>query len=288
MQSISVLASAAPLRVLVLALFLVAVPSAHAADASEVRNYLISIRRLFEDLEYERALSQIQLAQRLPREPEEEVALALYEGIIQYELSRQEESTAAFKAALLLRPDAKLPVQVSPKLEQFFEAVRQKVKRERAPLLTQREAETPKAEPAPRPSPSLSPAPELVPEPVSTPSSTPASDTEPRQESVRSYALFPAIAGGVLVAAGGISWTLSRGELNKLRTGDSSLATATDVERTVSRGNTWQTVGVSLLSVGAASLATATSLYVFGAPDKPTALGVSVNGTSATIHGRWP
>jgi hypothetical protein len=69
---------------------------------------------------------------------------------------------------------------------------------------------------------------------------------------------------------------------------DPRLATAEDVQRTVSRGRTWQTVGVSLLSVGAASLATAAGLYVLGAPDTPVALSVSMKGTSASIHGRWP
>jgi hypothetical protein len=206
MHSISPLSSASQLRELVLALFLVIPTSARAADTEEVRNYLISIRNLFEDLEYERALSQIQLAQRLPREVEEEVALALYEGIIQYELNSPEQSTAALKSALLLRPGAELPVQVSPKLEQFFESVRQRVRLQRAPQLTQKEPEPPKAEAVPQPSPSLLPVPEFLPEQPSAAPSVPISGAEPRKEFARSYALFPASAGGILVAAGGVFW----------------------------------------------------------------------------------
>jgi hypothetical protein len=41
------------------------------------------------DLEYERALNQIHLARQVPREIEEDAALALYEGVIQCELGKQ-------------------------------------------------------------------------------------------------------------------------------------------------------------------------------------------------------
>jgi hypothetical protein len=83
----------------------------HAQGASKVQSYLISVNRLYEDLEYEQALGQIARARRLPRTVEENVALALYEGIILADMSRWEESTAAFKAALSLDPAAKLPVK---------------------------------------------------------------------------------------------------------------------------------------------------------------------------------
>ncbi|WP_239470602.1 hypothetical protein [Archangium violaceum] len=88
--------------------------------------------------------------------------------------------------------------------------------------------------------------------------------------------------------AGGISWAISRGTLNQLRTNDPRIATREDVQRNVSRGNTWQTVGISLLGAGAAGLVTAAGMYVLGSPDQPVSLGVSTDGTSAFVHGRWP
>jgi tetratricopeptide (TPR) repeat protein len=77
-----------------------------AQGASKVQSYLVSINRLYEDLEYEQALGQIARARHLPRTAAEHVALSLYEGIILAELSRWEESSAAFNAALSLNPVA--------------------------------------------------------------------------------------------------------------------------------------------------------------------------------------
>jgi hypothetical protein len=117
--------------------------AAHAAGDGEIRNYIISINRLYENLEYELALNRIQLARQVPRGTDEEVTLSLYEGIILYEMGKQGPGTTSLKSALFLRPDAKLPVQVAPKIEQFFESVRKQVKSEVAALLTPREARNP-------------------------------------------------------------------------------------------------------------------------------------------------
>jgi hypothetical protein len=104
----------------------------------------------------------------------------------------------------------------------------------------------------------------------------------------RHRAMVLGLLGGALVAARGIAWGISRGSLDQPRSDDLMLATREDVRRGVSHGRTWQTVGVNLLSLGAAALAAATGLYVLGALSKPVSLGVSMNGTSAVVHGRWP
>lgn len=96
----------------------------------DVRRYITSAAHLYENLEYERALEQLSRAKRLASRPEDDVAIALYEGIILGDLGRWEDSRAAFKAGLFLSPDAKLPVKVSPKLEAELEKVRTEVKRE--------------------------------------------------------------------------------------------------------------------------------------------------------------
>ena len=266
-------------RMIVLLLLLVGPSIARAESSAEAQAYLLSIQREFEELEYERALKQIHLARQGPRKEEDEVALSLYEGIIQCDLGKQDQGLAAFRSALALRPDAKLPVQVSPKIEQLFESVRQQVKLELAPLLGQREAEHKKVVAIPQPFPPVQPA-------VIPPVALSEQASPPRN--LRRYSLIPAITGGALVVAGGITWGVSRGELKRLRNSYDGFETKEDVDRSVSRGRTWQTVGVSLLSVGAAGLAAAAGMYVLGAPDKPVSLGVSTNGTSAVIHGRWP
>ncbi|WP_245768476.1 hypothetical protein [Stigmatella aurantiaca] len=255
-------------------------PASHAAANQEVQRYLISIRRLYENLEYERALNQIQLAQQQKaRSTEDEVTLSLYEGILLAEMGRVEQGTAAFKAALLLKPEAQLPVPVAPKISKLFESVRQQVKREMAPLLSQQQVEPPAR------SPSLAPP---VPAPAApVPGAEGVSQRAPGRD-LRRYALVPAAVGGGLLVAGGVSWAISRGERGRLRDDDPSLATREDVDRSVSRGRTWQTVGFSLLGVGAAGVATAAGMYFLGGPERPVSLGVSTDGTSAMIHGRWP
>jgi hypothetical protein len=94
------------------------------------RTYFIAATRLYEKLEYERALEQLARAKELARGEEEDVRVALYEGIILADLGRREEAQAAMRTALYLQPDAKLPVKVSPKVEADFEELRAVVWRE--------------------------------------------------------------------------------------------------------------------------------------------------------------
>lgn len=132
---------------------LVLVPlGAHAAPGTEVRPYLVSVGRLYEDLEFERALEQFVTARHLCRGLEDDVALSLWESILLADLSRTEQAAAAFKSALFLQPEARLPVKVSPKLSRQFELLRREVKRslargERAPAPAP-VADAPRAAPA--------------------------------------------------------------------------------------------------------------------------------------------
>ncbi|REG27847.1 hypothetical protein ATI61_109186 [Archangium gephyra] len=128
---------------LALVLALVLPFTAPAENGGEIRNYIISINHLYENLDYELALSRIQLARQLPRSTDDEVTLSLYQGIILYEMRKQGPATSVFLSALLLRPDAKLPVQVAPKVEALFESTRKQVKQEVASLLPPSGTEAP-------------------------------------------------------------------------------------------------------------------------------------------------
>ncbi len=114
---------------------------ARAQGSSEVRTYLSSISRLYDKLEYERALEQIASAKRLTRGLEEDVALTLYEGIVLADMGKTDKASAAFQAALFLKPEAKLPVQVSPKVERLFEKLREQVDPKPAPPPTEQASE---------------------------------------------------------------------------------------------------------------------------------------------------
>ena len=110
------------------------------AQVADVDRYVTAAARLYEDLEYERALEQLQRARKLSRGVDDDVTISLYEGIILADLGRQEQSTAAFKEGLYLKPDAKLPIRVSPKVSRAFEDLRAEVKKELAPILAKRKA----------------------------------------------------------------------------------------------------------------------------------------------------
>lgn len=245
------------------------------ADAQGARSkfdrHLTAAARLYEALEYERALTQIELARKQSHSSDQEVELSLYEGIILAESGKQESSTAAFKSALLVQPEAKLPVKVSPKVNTLFESVREKVKRELAALAPK---EPPKAEPPP-------------PQPVAAPPPAVATQS-PVLKGLRSAAPVTAIAGGTLFVAGGITYALSRSELGRLRDNDAALDSQEAVDKTVSKGRTLQTVGVGLAVAGTAGLLAAAGGFLLGSPEEPVAVGLGTDGTSAFVFGRWP
>jgi hypothetical protein len=82
----------------------------------------------YESLEYEKALEELDRAQRRARAPEDTVSILLFEGVILAELGREEEAVAAFEAALRLQPEAVFPLVVAPKIKQQLEAAREALK----------------------------------------------------------------------------------------------------------------------------------------------------------------
>lgn len=264
---------AAPFSASLLAVLLVLPLAVHAQGdrvSKTVEDNLASVNRLYEALEYERALEKIDQAKRMVPGAEASVTLVLYEGIILAEMIRMDEANRAFRAALFLRPDAKLPVEVAPKLKKHFEFVRAEVTREMELVRDMREAkQRHEAAIAQRETkPGVPPPPE-------------------KTFASRSHALLPSIAGGVLLAAGGVSYGLSRSELSKLHGNGPRLATYEDARASASRGKTLQTMGLGLAGAGVVGLGVAAGLYLLGGPSQPMALGVSTDGTSAFVHGSW-
>lgn len=133
--------------------------------SKDFQRYLRAAARLYEDLEYERALAQLKRARRLASNVMEDVSVALYEGVILADMGRAEDARASFRMALLLKPEAALPVRVSPKVEGEFEGMRARVHKELA-LDKQPQAAEPVAQQDP-------PAPDTSPEPVATPTEVP-------------------------------------------------------------------------------------------------------------------
>jgi tetratricopeptide (TPR) repeat protein len=121
------------------------------AASDDFQRYLGAAVQLYENLEYERALAQLQRARGVARGVEQDVSLGLHEGILLAELGRWDEARASFETALLLEPSATLPLRVSPKVEREFESIRQRVS---ASLARRKQASrpgtvTPPSEPKP-------------------------------------------------------------------------------------------------------------------------------------------
>lgn len=239
--------------------------------------FLQAARRLYDDLEYERALEQLSEGRRSSRGVDDDVRFSLLEGAILADLGREEASDAAFKAALVLQPTAALPVEVSPKVRQRFERLRQEVRHELD--ADERNQVVVQAEPLPA----------IPPTPVQSPAQAqPVSVAASR--GARAQAWLPATLGGGLLVGGGVSYLLARGEQSKLRDNDASLASFEDVKRSTSRGKTYQWVGLGLAGAGVVSLGISAGMYLLGGPPKPRtlALEVGTDGTSAFLMGRWP
>jgi tetratricopeptide (TPR) repeat protein len=129
-------------RLLPLALTLcLLAPSLARAQASETKKYLNAAITLFENLEYEKALKQVQKARTKATTPDDDARCSLLEGVVLADMGREEHALASFKAGFSIDPDAKLPVEVSPKVSTLAEKARANVKKVLAPQLEAARAE---------------------------------------------------------------------------------------------------------------------------------------------------
>ncbi|WP_254042135.1 hypothetical protein [Myxococcus guangdongensis] len=257
-----------------------------AEVSADVKRYLLSIHRLVEDLEHERALEQIARAKKVAKGPEDDVAVSLYEGVVLAELSRgrQEEADAAFQAALFLDPEAKLPLAVSPKLRTRFEAVRKKVLTE---LAARGERPEPlKTEDAGAPGTRVGATP--TPGALGLVAASGEGALSERPVSLRERAWIPAAVGGALAAGGGVVWWLASREESKLDAPSRDIHSEDDARKVASRTRSLQSVSVGLLVGGVVGLGVGTGMYLVGASRAPMALTVGTDGTSAFVSGRWP
>lgn len=99
-----------------------------AAQSNEVKKFLNAAITLYENLEYEKALKQLNKAKLKAQGSEDEARIGLLEGIVLADMGREEKALTAFKTAFGIDLEAKLPVDVSPKVQ----AVAEKARGERA------------------------------------------------------------------------------------------------------------------------------------------------------------
>ncbi|WP_426730768.1 hypothetical protein [Myxococcus faecalis] len=250
-----------PILVVVMSLVLGSALPARAQEQGTVRPYVLAATRLYNDLEYEQALEQISRAKRLSRSQADDALLSLYEGVILADLGQSTSSDAAFKAALFLQPDAKLPLSVSPKVSERFESLRGQVKRELDAAAPPRERRV----------------------------TAEVSDAGTKASVPRRVWLTGAVGGGLLVGSG-VTWLMARGQHSKLTQASGAPETMSGMKDTSSRGRTLQTVSAVLAGAGVVGLGVATGLYLWGGTSGPRdpAVVLGTDGTSAFVSGRWP
>jgi tetratricopeptide (TPR) repeat protein len=238
------------------------------------RSHIDEARRLYANLEYERALEQLALAQSSSRADQGTLTILLYKGIILSDMGRPEEAFAAFQAALQLRPDAQLPMMVSPKIQRLFDhmrkvAIQNSVKTQEQPEVQAPEQVKlrPPAEPTPPPG-----QPKAL--PVGTPQSALSDSHEARQGgSMRRWSWIPMTAGTVALGGGLYFFLNAEGKYKRLN-GDEPLSAA-EAETLRRDGKRQQNLAWVSTGVGGALPASqprgcARVSDVVRAPDQPT------------------
>jgi tetratricopeptide (TPR) repeat protein len=278
-----------------LLLLVVLVPFLATAQSKNVKKYMNAAITMYENLEYEKALKQLKKAREKANGPDDEGVISLLEGAVLADMGKEEKATDAFKAGFSIDPEAKLPVDVSPKVSHLAEKVRAQVKKllapqieqekaleekrlaeekraaderekarldEEARLAEQRRAEAEKNKPPP-----------AVVKPVET------------GGSVRKFSWIP---GAVGLAAAGVGTYFLVSASGKYTALNSGTAPSADAAAMRDSGKTDQTVGMALVGVGAAGVAAAIVMFAVGGP---SSTGVAVvptrDGALFTVQGTF-
>ncbi len=267
-------------------------PSAFA-QSPEVKKFVNAAITLYENLEYEKALKQLQKARAKAAGPDDEMKIGLLEGIVLADLGKEERSLTAFKTAFGLDPDAKLPVEVSPKVSVIAEKARANVRKFLAPQLEREKEEKRVAEEKKR----------------AEEAAAKAAEQKKREEEARANASppprveRPVVASGPsgarvgawvsvglgVASAGAATFFLvsAQAKYSALKAG-----TVPNVDALTTRdsGKTFATLGYVFTGVAVAGLAAAVTLFlVSGSPaDRVTFLvAPSSSGATVGVQGVW-
>jgi tetratricopeptide (TPR) repeat protein len=273
---------------------LVALSAFHAvAQSDDVAKYLQAATALYENLEYGKALAQIQKAKAKAKTPDDEAKCAILEGIVLAEMGKDEKASTAFKEAFGIEPDLKLPVAVAPKIAQLADRAREQVKKTLAPTLAAKKAEDDRRaaelklqqeEEQKRRQEALAKAAKdeeeqkkLLQPPKVVAKPAPAS-------SVRQFSWIPGVFG---LAAGGAAIAcllLANGQRDALMNAVAPLPNPAQVR---DAGKTFNTLGIVATSVAVASIGAAIAMFIAGAPKDVVALVPTEQGASVVVAGRF-
>ncbi|MFT3710084.1 MAG: hypothetical protein QM817_20820 [Archangium sp.] len=264
------------------------------AQSPEVKKYLNTAITLYENLEYEKALKQLKNARAKAKGPDDEAKINLLEGVVLADMGKEEKALTAFKSGFSVDLEAKLPVEVSPKVQAVADKARANVRKMLAPQL---EAEAKAAEEARlaeekrKADEEAARQAELKRQQEEAAKNTPPPAVvkpvpeEPKGPSVRVLALIPGVVGlGSAAVATGFLVSAS-GKYTALKNGTAPADLAVNYRDT---GKTDATVGYVFTGVAAAGIAAAVVMFAVGG-EKPAATvsAVPLEGggyVSATVN----
>ncbi len=257
----------------------VAVPLHAARAEGEFERHIAEAVRLYEDLEYEQALDQLESASKVPHGTEQEVTRLLYQGLISADLGEWRAARAAFRSALSLNPDAKLPIRISPKVSREFESQRIKAqaalvqKRKDSPTVAESWPEFPEpvipVEPAPVAEPRevarLDLVPALPEEPVT--------QTEAQASWMRRVPVVSMVLLGAGVAAGGAGTVFGLSSRSQLEDARAAQFRADLVEHHGQSQRSAKTANIFFGTAGAAVAGAVVTWLLMGEPGTVVAEG---------------
>ena len=233
----------------------VALP-AMGAETKKNQHYQTALR-LYSAFEYEEALRALEKGAHLPSNTrEDDVSIAMLEGVLVFELQQGDRGKSAFRRALKMEPGAKLTLNVSPKIAAELEEVRKEQS-------------------------ALDPI-TLLPDTVNQA----GSGTITEKSSTRSKLKLPvAIGGGALAVGGLVAWTRAKSLDSKVRSGDPDIKTQAQLDDRIQQAKTFETVGWALMGVGAVTAVG--SLLLLDSPAEGTKASITPVAQGAQVSLSW-
>lgn len=262
-----------------------ALPRVAHAQSAEVKKYLNAAVTLYENLEYEKAMKQIARAKTKSTGATDDARIALYEGIVLADMGKEQKALDAFKTGLSMEPDAKLPLEVSPKVEKVFQTARENVQKLLGPQLEKQRAEEQaridaekaalaeeqrkKDEEAAKAAAAAKPAEPDRPPPLPTVKKAVSSGP-----SMRVLAVIPLVIGVGAGATGGYFLATASGQHSALTSGLAPPAQAASIR---DQGKTNALLGYVFTGVGAAGLAAAVVMFAAGGKSSGSGDGLMIS-----------
>lgn len=257
------------------------------AQPDDAKKYFNAAVTLYENLEYEKALTQLEKARSKATSSDDEIRIALLEGCVLADMGKAGKATESFKLGFGLDADAKLPVAVSPKVMALSEAARESVKKMLAPTLEQQriadakrkaEAELKEKEEAlKRKEAALQEEQRRAAEREALAMPPPAVKDQPKAgSSLRGLALIPGILGVGSAVAAAVFFGVAGGNYQALTAGTAAVA---DAPRLRDDGKTFATLGYVFTGVAVAGVGAALTMFLLGGSSAPaTATVLPIDG----------